>query len=142
MSLQDTFLSELPRQIAVELRYSKVLYTDALNVHIGTLSALLPGQLQTLSEECLDRLGVPLFSDLPGDSQRYLSRHYSEAEIAILKSTFGIRTMDDSGLLERIKQDLAASYSELKSPHTQQDWYTRAASLISAILSRSPVIGK
>lgn len=75
-----------------------------------------------------DQYGDPLFSDL--DPELYLSDSYTHADIEILIK-FGLSALYMDETLTIVKKDLEGSISRLKWPSTDDDWHSRAASLLS-----------
>ena len=75
-----------------------------------------------------DRDGNPLFRDL--DPELYLSDSYTYADIQILKK-FGLSSLYMNDILDTVEKDLKRSSSRLKGSIMDDDWHSRAASLLS-----------
>ncbi|OAQ65575.1 hypothetical protein VFPBJ_11205 [Purpureocillium lilacinum] len=70
--------------------------------------------------------GHPLFEDLPGRAEKYISTEYRDDDLHILRD-YGIAYMAQDAFLERVKHDLSRTNSRMKNPATSQAWHTRAA---------------
>jgi hypothetical protein len=82
-----------------------------------------------------------LFADRPGRNRKYLSLAYESEDIEVLRRAFGMEDLEDMHIYHRLKQDLDSPISRMKASGTDNDWHTRAARLIIAIIERSPGIG-
>lgn len=77
-----------------------------------------------------DSNGEPLFEDLPGASEMYISTGYEEADAVTLKD-YGLQKLYLSELLATVRHDLSLPNSRMKDPKTTTDWHTRAAKAIN-----------
>ncbi|KAJ6438742.1 hypothetical protein O9K51_08143 [Purpureocillium lavendulum] len=90
------------------------------------------GSPRLLSDLCLlnptksDMDGNPLFEDLPGQAEKYISTEYRDDDLQILRD-YGIEYMAQDAFLERVKHDLSRTNSRMRNPATSQAWHTRAA---------------
>jgi hypothetical protein len=98
-----------------------------------------PNMLRILPPTHLDSSGVPLFHDGPGINRKYLSQRYDPEDIDILRDAFDLHDIEDMHMHYRIKQDLESGSSKMMGRETDDDWHSRAASLILSILSRSSI---
>lgn len=83
-------------------------------------------EMRTHATDCLDGNGEPLFSDILPEV--YLSQKYSYSDLSTLEK-HGLRVINWSLLLKRIKVDLNASTSRMKT-YTDEDWHRRVAQLL------------
>lgn len=76
-----------------------------------------------------DQHGDPLFEDL--DPEIYVADSYAPRDIGILQD-YGLQTLNMLQIMRTIWQDLAkpGTSSRLRSPSTDEDWHSRAASLL------------
>jgi len=75
-----------------------------------------------------DRDGNPLFRDL--DPELYLSDSFPYADIQILKK-FGLSLLYMNEILDTVEKDLKRSSSRLKGSSMDDDWHSKAVSLLS-----------
>lgn len=80
-----------------------------------------------------DRDGNPLFRDL--DPELYLSDSYTDADIEILKK-FGLSSLYMDDTLDIVEKDLKSSSSRLRGSRMDDDWHSRAATLLSLPFKR------
>lgn len=127
----DSLWKDLPLDIIRLLEDRHVLYP------LGSSQARLPRQLRVLPEAThLDMSGSPLFGDL-AENRTYLSTDYSREDTFTLRQTFRLLDIGDYDMYLRIKEDLQSASSKMKSPNTDENWHSRAASLISSIYDRN-----
>lgn len=86
-------------------------------------------QARRLTQRGVDRYGNPLFDDLPYPHASYISKSYKESDLNIL-GPYGLRNLSQKELLERAKLDLSKESSKMKSSNTDDDWHSRAASIL------------
>jgi hypothetical protein len=121
----------MPTEIINLLREEDILYSQE-----STLPCQ-PDKLRTLPRKThLDSSGLPLFHDRPGRNRKYLSQRYDRKDVETLRRVFDLHDIEDIHMYHRIQQDLESSSSKMKSRETDDDWHSRAASLILSILSR------
>lgn len=84
------------------------------------------GDLRRISPMSQDSNGDPLFGDLPGTSEMYISTGYEQADQVIL-ADFGLDFLYHVEFVARVKYDLSLPNSRMKNPVTTTDWHTRAA---------------
>jgi hypothetical protein len=84
-------------------------------------------QLKIIPDLFKDKYGDPLVPDLP--EEMYLASEYHLGDRLPLKD-LGLRPMDIQHIVTRFQADLNSSNSRLKSPKTDEDWHTRAASVL------------
>lgn len=122
----------LPTEIFRLLRMESILYSQECSIPCRPeMLRILPPQTH------LDSHGLPLFHDRPGVNRKYLSLRYDPEDVDILRDVFDLHDIEDMHMYHRIKQDLESGSSKIKSRTTDDDWHSRAASLVSSILSRS-----
>lgn len=121
----------LPTEIIRLLRVGDILYSQESPMPCQ------PNMLRTLPGTHLDSSGLPLFHDRPGINRKYLGQWYGRKDIEIFRNVFGLHDIEDIHMYHRIKQDLESSSSKMMGHETDDDWHSRAASLILSILSRS-----
>lgn len=121
----------LPTEIIRLLRVEDILYSQEVQVPCQ------PKMLRSLPQTHLDSSGLPLFHDRPGVNRKYLSLQYDHEDIIVLRKVFDLPAIEDIHIYHRIKQDLESSSSKMMGRETDDDWHSRAASLILSILSRS-----
>ncbi|TLD34115.1 hypothetical protein PspLS_01685 [Pyricularia sp. CBS 133598] len=88
--------------------------------------------LRCLEDLHQDSDGKPLFRDLPGPSELYISTRYSIADQVTLEK-LGLPRMHFSEFLARVKYDLSLQNSRLKNQETTEDWHERAAKAINQV---------
>lgn len=120
----DRFWKTLIESIESKVRASEVLQPrrEGPPRSIQSLSRLGPQHLQ--------RDGKPLFADLPGSSEKYISTGYESSDLDIL-SEYSLSYMNQSDVIDRLIYDLEISESRMKDPSTSNDWHTRASKLIN-----------
>jgi hypothetical protein len=123
----------LPTEIIRLLRVENILYSQEFPIPCQ------PNMLRILPPTHLDSSGLPLFHDRPGVNRKYLSLRYDPEDIDILRDVFDLHDIEDMHMHHRIKQDLESSSSKMMGRETDDDWHSRAASLILSILSRSSI---
>lgn len=74
--------------------------------------------------------GDPLFEDLLGASEIYVSTGYLLSDLLTLEE-YGLRVLRQDHFIERAKYDLSLASSRMKDPNTVATWHTRAASALS-----------
>jgi hypothetical protein len=77
-----------------------------------------------------DSNGDPLFEDLPGASETYISTGYEQSDQIIL-ADYGLKLLFQDELLARVRHDLSLPNSRMKDPKTTAEWHTRAAKAIN-----------
>jgi len=87
-------------------------------------------KLRRLSSSKTDANDNPLFEDLPGKREMYISTDYQPTDLAILQD-FGLQWLSMQEFLERVKRDLAQPESRMKSRGTSQKWHQRAAKALN-----------
>jgi hypothetical protein len=98
-----------------------------------------PRSIQSLSRlgpQHLQRDGKPLFADLPGPFEKYISTGYEGSDLDIL-SKYSLSYMNQSDAIARLRHDLDISESRMKDPSTSNDWHTRASKLINTCFEKS-----
>ena len=109
--------------------------------HRGPLRLI--GEHYLLPNMCLDEVGNPLFDDLPGLLQIYLSTGYKDEDLEIL-TTLGLKRLTQSKFLELVKRDLSLSSpllsSRMKSQHSTDGWHTRAAKALNLTFTNNWVL--
>jgi hypothetical protein len=123
----------LPTEIIRLLRVENILYSQEFPIPCQ------PNMLRILPPTHLDSSGLPLFHDRPGVNRKYLSLRYDPEDIDILRDVFDLHDIEDMHMYHRIKQDLESGSSKMMVRETEDDWHSRAASLILSILSRSSI---
>ncbi|KAL3421238.1 ino80 chromatin remodeling complex protein [Phlyctema vagabunda] len=123
----------LPTEIIILLRTEDILYSQESPIPCQ------PNMLRILLPDHLDSSGLPLFSDRPGANRKYLSLQYDPADIGILRNLFELHDIEDIHMYHRIKQDLESCTSRMLGVETDSNWHSRAASLLSLILSRCSI---
>jgi hypothetical protein len=132
----DQFWKAVPERTIQLLRNDPILYPEACT------TARFPNRLRTLCTHFpsqLDSQGKPLFADLPRE-RTYLSLDYGCDDTRALKRMFGLQDVDDEDIYNRLSYDLEQPGSKMKSSDTDQEWHSRAATLISAMFERSAEI--
>ncbi|TVY15155.1 hypothetical protein LARI1_G006424 [Lachnellula arida] len=133
--------SDLTSDILDTLRQHRILYPhDPSQQYEGGIRSL-PDKLRILPENYLDdRSRTPLFADLPrrNTNQRYLSLHYEQPDVELLRAAFLLRDIGDVAMVYRIEQDLNSPNSTMKDPITDPHWHSRAADLITFLMNRDP----
>lgn len=118
---------------------------DKIKTHLTKVEILRPrrrgplrriGDLSRLSLMKSDRNSEPLFADLPGSQERYLSTGYMSKDLDILQK-FGLNYMFQNEFLDRVKRDLSVPDSKMKSQQTSEDWHERAAEAIDLSFTRN-----
>ncbi|KFY15288.1 hypothetical protein V492_02105 [Pseudogymnoascus sp. VKM F-4246] len=140
-ALQYTWMRYLPSE-SISDEFWKNLRPKIISLMTNTpclrswseTSLYLPKQLYRLTRDCKDRYGEPLFADLAEEA--YLSEWYTFADFKALRP-LGTRRIRHQILLPRILSDLGRPDSSMKAITTDEDWHTRAAKLLSAILKPS-----
>lgn len=84
------------------------------------------GHLRRISPMSQDSNGDPLFGDLPGTSEMYISTGYEQADQVIL-ADHGLQFLYHDEFVARVKYDLSLPNSRMRNPATTTDWHTRAA---------------
>lgn len=84
------------------------------------------GELRRLTLSSQDSKSDPLFEDLPGTSEMYISTGYEQADQTILED-YGLDFLYHDEFMARVKYDLSLPNSRMKNPETTTDWHTRAA---------------
>lgn len=120
----DSFWEKLVSKIE-----SKVRSAEILQPRRGGPPRLI-GDLRRLSSSKIDSGGNPLFNDLPGDLETYISTGYRRGDLDILKD-FGLLYLDQAKYLRRVKHDLRQPNSRMKNAETDDYWHTRAAMSLS-----------
>jgi hypothetical protein len=123
----------LPTEIIKLLLVGDILYAQE------SAMPCQPNELRILPGTHLDSSGLPLFHDRPGRNRKYLHLRYDLEDIEIFRNVFGLHDIDDMHMYHRIKQDLESSRSKMMDHETDDDWHSRAASLILSILSRASI---
>ena len=124
----------LPTEIIRLLCVEDILYSQEFPIPCQPyMLRILPPQTH------LDSSGLPLFHDRPGANRKYLSLRYDPEDIDILRNVFDLHNIEDIHMYHRIKQDLESGSSKMMDRETDDDWHSRAASLILSILSRSSI---
>ena len=116
----ETFWKRLVDKIENKLRTVEVLEPRRRG------SPRLISDLMPLGQMKCDMDGNPLFEDLPGRAERYISTKYRDDDLQILRD-YGLEYMAQDTFLERVKHDLSQTNSRMKNPATSQAWHTRAA---------------
>lgn len=96
------------------------------------------GDLRRLHPMAQDSNGDPLFDDLPGLSEMYISTGYEKADQDILED-YGLIYLYQDEFMARVKHDLSLPNSRMrmKNPKTSKDWHTRAAKKINLAWDRN-----
>lgn len=74
--------------------------------------------------------GDPLFGDLPGASEIYVSTRYLLSDLLKLEE-YDLRVLRQQDFIERAKYDISLASSRMKDPNTVATWHTRAANALS-----------
>lgn len=77
-----------------------------------------------------DICGNPLFEDLLGASEIYVSTGYLWTDLLTLED-YGLRVLLQNQFIERAKYDLSLASSRMKDPKTGAIWHTRAANALN-----------
>lgn len=87
------------------------------------------GDLRYLQNNSRDQDGDPLFEDL--DPEMYVADSYAPGDVKTLRD-HGLKPLAMTQIMRTICQDLEKSgaSSRLRSPRTDDDWHSRAASLL------------
>lgn len=108
---------------------------DKINAKLAEAEILEPrrrgsprriGELRRLTLMSQDSKSDPLFEDLPGTSEMYISTGYEQSDQDILKD-YGLNFLYHDEFMARVKYDLSLPNSRMKNPVTTTDWHTRAA---------------
>lgn len=127
----------LSSQVVNVLKQERVLYLhDSSGVYSETLLSQ-PLNVRILPSEYLDQNREPLFADRSGRNRKYLSLHYDEQDVQVLRSAFGLQIIEDIHIFHRLTQDLSSPNSRMKALETENDWHIRAANLILSVAERS-----
>lgn len=84
------------------------------------------GDLRRISPMSQDSNSEPLFEDLPGTSEMYISTGYEQTDQVIL-ADYGLHLLYHDEFMARVKYDLSLPNSRMKNPLAAADWHTRAA---------------
>lgn len=112
---------------------------DKINAKLAEAEILEPrrrgsprriGNLRRISRMSQDSKSDPLFEDLPGTSEMYISTGYEQADQDIL-ADYGLNWLYQDEFMARVKYDLSLPNSRMKNPVTTTDWHTRAAEKIN-----------
>ena len=117
----DTFWTSLIHQIGVRLERTPVLRPASL----GPLRLLAASRIH--AAKAFDKHGKPLFADIA--PERYISLKYRRQDLNLLME-HGLEVMSMSEIIERIKHDLAAPDSRMKSI-VDEDWHSKTAQLLN-----------
>ena len=123
----------LPPEIIRLLRDENILYSQECPIPCE------PNMLRILPPTHLDSSRLPLFHDRPGANRKYLSLRYDPEDINKLRDVFDLHDIKDMTMYCRINQDLESGSSKMKGRETDDDWHSRAASLILSIMSKSSI---
>ena len=116
-------------QRLIEKIKRKILEVDILRPRrLGDLRRI--GDLICLHNIFLDDNSNPLFDDLPGNQEAYLSAGYQDHDIDTLRK-LGLQWTIMNKILARVKQDLSLPESRIKSSHSSKSWHTRAAKALN-----------
>ncbi|MBE3044641.1 hypothetical protein IMZ48_19190 [Candidatus Bathyarchaeota archaeon] len=119
----DPFWNTLVESIWERLKSQRIIRTRGE----GVLRRI--GDVRDRSCDTNDGHGHPLFPDLY--PELYIADLYAREDIDTLEA-FGLPTMVMTEIIETVRQDLAESGipSRLRSPETDEDWHSRASSLL------------
>lgn len=92
-------------------------------------SARLIEDLRRLPSSMSDEDGIPLFKDLQGRLEIYISTEYQSSDLKILEE-YGLEHMTQAQVLKRVEQDLCEPDSRMKNTTPSDDWHTHAAAAI------------
>ena len=110
----------------------KIFLAESPDPRKGDRFAL--GQLWHLPPSYLDQHNAPLFNGLGWPCHAlYISSQYQAQDIGILRS-YGLRSFTHGDIMLRIKADLEAPTSRMRSTATSNDWHSRAANLLCEFL--------
>lgn len=85
-------------------------------------------KMRRLLDFHLDKNGNPLFRD--GKPEKYLASEYLEKDLDLLHE-YGLRALDTPDVISHVHSDLARlAFSRIRC-ETDEDWHSRAASLLS-----------
>ena len=85
----------------------------------------LISELRIVPKEFKDVLGAPLFADSPKGT--YLANEYQKGNDTSTLMSLGLRALELADVIERVQQDLASPFSNLKAKTTPNDWHLRAS---------------
>ncbi|KAK4223373.1 hypothetical protein QBC38DRAFT_459437 [Podospora fimiseda] len=106
----------------------EILHAEVLLPSTASSSLRSIKQLRWCGEGWYDQHNEPLFEDLDEDPI-YISPHYSQEDINLLKPYGLEEALVGSHLLSRVEADLERSVSKMKSPDTDNDRHSRASKL-------------
>jgi hypothetical protein len=138
----NTLWRSLSSQILNFLKQKPILYVEDSEQQYAEELLRKPRMVRVLPNSCLDEHRFPLFRDLTTPNRIYLSLNYENDEAELLKMAFDLKDIEDMRMFRRVKKDLEAHDSKMKDGQTDESWHSRAADLISSILTRSPDIKK
>jgi hypothetical protein len=119
---------------------------DMIRKNLATEAVLFPRterglyRIGDLRKPCglyCDAEGHPLFGDV--EPEMWMSQHYEAEDIEILRS-WGLESFSTQDLLRMVWQDLSLPDSRMKSEQTDDDWHTRAATMLSEMASKQEAL--
>ncbi|KAK1761584.1 hypothetical protein QBC47DRAFT_409582 [Echria macrotheca] len=126
IALMDGFWTGFVDLLKTELLGARVMFPRTEAAPQRTI-----GQLRTLPQSPVfhDRHGEPLFDDLGGDAAIYISRHYRDADLSLLRP-YGLQDLSFPEILDRLEADLNKGTSKMKSRTADDDWHSRVANML------------